>query len=215
MISINVTADIKKATAQLNEIAKRQIPFATSQALNSLAFSVQKAERFNIQSTLAHPRPFTANSVQVQKATKATQTATVFIRPEVAKYLEPFEVGGLHVLPGKGATLLNPKNVGLDQYGQLTKNKLNQLAARPDVFVGKVNGVSGFWQRLPVTKTVRSRTARVGQKVVHHLKLLIRFGDALPVTKRLGFGVLGAKVVAADFTAAFGAALIKALRTAK
>jgi hypothetical protein len=197
MITISVQTDIKRATAALNDIAKKQIPFASAQAVNALAFEVQKAERANMGSVFAHPRPFTQNSVFVDKATKAHPTATIFVRPEVAKYLSPFERGGVHVLPGKA--LLDPKNIRLDQYGQLPKGAMQRLTARPDVFVGKVAGVMGVWQRMKN----------------HSLKLMVRFGIALPVHKSLGFTAKAEALVKSRFTAVFNQALAKAIASAK
>ena len=47
------------------------------------------------------------------------------------------------------------------------------------------------------------------------LKLLIRFGDALPVKKQLNFGTTARGVVEWHFPGDFDAALAQALKTAK
>lgn len=197
MLTISIAADIKRLTASLDDLARKQIPFATSLAINAVAFTVQRAEIVGMRQTFKNPRPFTAKSVQVDKATKANPTATISIRPEVAKYLQPYETGGVHVLPGRAA--LVPVNIKTDRYGQLPRNALQRLDAMPNVFVGEVHGIRGFWQR----------TKR------HGLKLLIRFGDALPVTQHLGFYDRAQAIVKADLPAAMGWAMEKALATAR
>ena len=195
-MQINVAADIRKATATLTALERKQIPYATMLALNDVAFQVRKAETDAIPSVLRNPRPFTRKSVQVDKANKSSLTARVFIRPEVAKYLAPYEFGGRHVLPSRA--LLNPKNIRLDQYGQLGRTAIARLAAKPNVFKGQVHGVRGFWQRLKGDR----------------LKLLIRFGDAVEVRKRLEFASRGEAIVRKTFPAAFRNALAKAIGSA-
>lgn len=188
-----ITINASDATKLLARIS-RQIPFATSQAINDLAFQVQRAENAAMLATFRHPRPFTAKSVQVNRATKATLSATVFVRPEVAKYLQPYETGGVHVLPGKA--LLRPMDIRLDAYGQLPKSTMAILRSRQDIYIGPVQTksgmITGVWQRLAISRAGnvrRKRLSGVGVYDATHgaLKLLIRFGNAVEVTKHLDF----------------------------
>jgi hypothetical protein len=204
MVGISVKLDIKACTASLNNIARKQIPFATMTALNDVAFQVQRAETANMAKVFKSPRPFTAKSTQVDKATKSKPwMAVVKIRDEVAKYLMPYEFGGRHVLPGP--ELLNPINTSLDQYGQLRRNAVKRLAARKNVFFATIRGVTGFWLRSPQVKG----------KARGPLKLLLRFGDALPVKQHLNFHAVGHAVIKATFVAAFKNAMANAIATAK
>jgi hypothetical protein len=205
MVGISVKLDIKACTASLNDIARKQIPFATFTALNDVAFQVQRAETANMAAVFKSPRPFTAKSTQVDKATRSKPWLVVVrIRDEVAKYLMPYEVGGVHVLPGP--ELLDPKNTSLDQYGQLRRNAVKRLAARKRVFFGTVHGVTGFWLRPPKPAKGQPRGK---------LTLLIRFGAALPVKQHLNFHTRGLAVVKATFVAAFKKAMVNAIATAK
>jgi hypothetical protein len=137
-----------------------------------------------------------------------------------AKYLAPYESGGVHVLPSKA--LLNPKDIKLDQYGQLPKSTLARLKARPDIFIGPVTTkagiVNGVWQRStsPNAK-VKGRGGRVlrGANKTGRLKLLIRFGDALPVRKQLRFGLTAKRIVDAKLAPAFAEAMARAEATAR
>ncbi|OOG61436.1 hypothetical protein B0E46_15780 [Rhodanobacter sp. B04] len=205
-VDISIRSNIKEVSKKLTALAHKQIDYATTLALNSLAKRVQIAEQGQIKATFKHPKPFTVNAVGMRGATKQTLTAIVFIRPVAAKYLAPYEDGGSHVLPGRA--LLNPKNIRLDQYGQLTRATLKRLKAMPNVFIGPVKTahgtVNGVWQRI---KASRGKPA--------HLKLLIRFGDALPVNKRLQFGSTGKKVIERGFVQAFTDGMAKAMATAK
>jgi hypothetical protein len=205
-VGISVRSNIKEISKKLNALAYKQIDFATALALTDLAKQVQAAEEENIKATFKHPKPFTVKSVGMRGATKRSLTATVFVRPIAAKYLEPYEDGGTHELPGKA--LLNPKDIRLDQYGQLTRATLARLKARRDVFIGPVKTASGIvngvWQRTKAKRGVPSG-----------LKLLIRFGDALPVNKKLNYGAHAQAVINRGFNAAFSAGLAKAMATAR
>lgn len=203
---ISVHGDVKALRRKLSHLAEKQVRFATAQALTALAKEVKDAEAKNIAKTFNNPKSFTRNSLGVQGARKDTLTAKVYMKPIAARYLSPYEDGGLHALPGRA--LLNPKNVKLDRNGQLPRKLLARLKARPDVFIGKVKSksgeVNGVWQRIPAKK---------GHPA--HLKLLIRFGDALPVAKRLNYRSNAEALVRRRFNAVFGAALAKAIASAR
>jgi hypothetical protein len=203
---ISVRANVKAITKSLSALAYKQVKFATAQALTALAKEVQADEIQNIASTFKKPKPFTQKSVGVQGARKDTLTATVFVRPIAAKYLDPYEGGGRHVLSGRA--LLNPKNIKLDQYGQLPRKVLDRLKARKDIFIGPVKSksgtVNGVWQRVPAKR-----------KQPAHLKLLIRFGDSLAVNKRLNYRSRAKALVDRRFNAVFGETMAKALASAR
>jgi len=193
---VRIKIDTSAARKQLTGM-ERQIPFAKAAAVNDLAFQVQRAENDAMKEIFHRPRPFTQKATAVRKATKSAPAALVFLKPAQERYLAPYENGGLHALPGKA--LLEPIEVRLDAYGQMPKGTAAKLAGRPDVFVGKVKNVAGFWQRL-----------KNG-----HLRLLIRFGVNKPVTKRLNFERRAVALVKAKGAAAMQRAITKAIATAR
>lgn len=219
MPGFTIKIDASKCLKALNDLAKKQIPFATATALNDLAFQVQRGEQALIQSTFKHPKPFTVKSVQVDRATKTNQTALVKVRPEAAKYLTPYAEGGVHALPGRA--LLNPKDIKLDQYGQLPRRTMAMLRARADIYIGviftRTGPVNGVWQRVQLTRSGGIRRKAEQGTAYHHtlgrVKLLIRFGDALPVNKHLDFQGHAQALVRAGMTEAFAKAMDKAMST--
>lgn len=206
VFEISVRSNVKEISKSLSALAYKQLDFATATALTALAKEVQAAEKANIQHTFKHPKPFTVNAVGVKGATKTSLEARVFIRPIAAKYLQPYETGGLHVLPGRA--LLNPKDIKLNQYGQLSRGAMQRLKARSDIYIGIIKtqhgDVNGVWQRTKASKGNPSR-----------LKLLLRFGDALPVDKRLEYFARAKALVGRRFNPVFGAAMAKAIATAR
>jgi hypothetical protein len=97
---------------------------------------------------------------------------------------------------------------------------LEKLRARKDIFIGPVKAksgtINGVWQRMPPKdgqKARRGRAATAAQP--GHLKLLIRFGDALAVNKRLNYRSRAQAIVDRRFRAVFGEAIDRALATAR
>jgi len=213
-------ADIKDLSAQLQSL-KKQVPFATAQALTSVARQIAAAEKTAFQRKLETPTPFTVNSVGSVGARRDSLTAKVFVRDIAAGYLEPFEFGGVHKLNGQA--LLNPKDIKLNKYGNLTRNKLSQLKAKPDVFIGDIDGINGVWQRVKEKKGKKGKKrqkrsangTRRARETNPMPKLLIRFGDALPVKPTLGYMDRAEKMAAVLMPAALSNAIDQALRTAK
>jgi len=219
VFNISIRSNIKEISKNLSDMAFKQINFIAAQALTELAKEVQADESDNFAQTFSRPKAFTKNAVGMRGARKDNLTAIVFVKPIAARYLEPYEDGGNHVLPGRA--LLNPKDIKLNANGQLPRGILARLKARPDIFIGpvqtKAGPVNGVWQRIPAAKTgaqLRRRMSR-GVNLGGHLKLLIRFGDALPVNKRLNYRSRAKSLVDRRFNAAFAKAMDKALATAR
>jgi hypothetical protein len=228
MLGLNVKSNFDQMTRGLTAAALAQVAFAKAQALNAVGKMVMQAEQQNIRSTLKNPKPFTQNSLGIKRATKSNPVVVIFMKDLTAKYLKPYETGGVHELPGKA--LLNPKDIKLDQYGQLPKTVMAKLRARPDIFIGPVKTkagiVNGVWQRYTNVKRVsllnsKGKRLRGLNKAVTddkpggQLKLLIRFGDALPVKKSLKYGMTAKSIVDTNLAKEFDKALTQAIATAR
>lgn len=212
--------DVSQLRKGLKGIQQKQLPFAVAQALTATAGRVGLAWDAEMKEKLDRPTPFTLNSVAVLPARKSNLKATVLLKDIAAAYLEPFVDGGVHFLGGKRA-LLGPKNVALNAYGNLSRNKVAALKGKPGVFVGPVTlksgaVVSGVWQRTATGKVAKGRRIKgVVSPQAGHLKLLIRFADDLPVRQRLDFQGRAEKAVKAYFEPEFAKAFAKAMATAK
>lgn len=213
-------ANLKDLSNQLAKLQK-QIPFATAQALTSTARKIQAAEKTALSRKLENPTPFTVNAVGSAGARRDSLVARVFVRDIAAGYLEPFEFGGTHKLNSQA--LLNPKNIKLNKYGNLTRNKMAQLKAKPDVFVGELDGINGVWQRQKPKKGKKgakrrkrssngTRQPRTPQRAP---KLLIRFGDALPVHPVLGYMERAQSMAAGLMQTELNRAIANALASAR
>jgi hypothetical protein len=181
VIEINVRADTKKLERSLNDLAYKQLPFATAQALTAVGRLVQGNEKAALPSIFDKPTPFTSNSIGLIPARKDNPVATVFVKDIAAAYLAPYEFGGRNKGVGRHDTFLRPANIRLNQYGNLPRSKLAQLKAKANVFVGKIKGkdgqeIDGVWQRVKASK---GKPASV--------KLLIKFEDPHPARQHLDY----------------------------
>ena len=210
-------ASLKDLSRQLKQLQK-QIPFATAQAMTSVVRDIAAAQKVALGRKLQSPTPFTVNSVGAAGARKNNLRAKVFVRDVAAEYLEPFEFGGDHKLNSQA--LLNPKNIKLNKYGNMPRNKLSQLKAKPNVFVGEVNGVDAVWQRRKPKKAKKKRARRSAngtrrpKRKQRAPKLLVRFGDALPVTPTLDYMNRSRSMAAGLMPGALSRAIEDAIRTA-
>ena len=211
-------ASLRDLSRQLKQLQK-QIPFATAQAMTSVVRDIAAAQKVALGRKLESPTPFTVNSVGSAGARKNNLRAKVFVRDVAAEYLEPFEFGGEHKLNSQA--LLNPKNIKLNKYGNMPRNKLSQLKAKPNVFVGEVNGVDAVWQRRKPKKAKKKRARRSAngtrrpKRKQRAPKLLVRFGDALPLTPVLGYMDRSKAMAEALMPAALSRAIADAIKTAK
>lgn len=209
---------LKDLSRQLKQLQK-QIPFATAQVMTSVVRDIAAAQKVALGRKLESPTPFTVNSVGSAGARKNNLRAKVFVRDVAAEYLEPFEFGGEHKLNSQA--LLNPKNIKLNKYGNMPRNKLSQLKAKPNVFVGEVTGVDAVWQRRKPKKAKKKRARRSAngtrrpKRKQRAPKLLVRFGDALPVTPTLDYMNRSRSMAAGLMPGALSRAIEEAIRTAK
>ncbi|HHX8748685.1 TPA: hypothetical protein ACVPFL_000812 [Morganella morganii] len=213
-------ANLTDLSNQLRTLRK-QIPFATAQAMTAVVRKIEDAQKVAMQRNLDNPTPFTVKSVKSRGARKSDLKAKVLVMNTAAAYLEPFEIGGVHKL--NGSALLNPKDIKLNKYGNLPRNKLSSLKSKENTFIGDIGGVNGVWQRKKAKKGKKGRKrlqrspngTRRDKKKQPIPKLLIRFGDALPVEPMLGYQGRAMKMTQALLPQEINRAIAEAIRTAK
>lgn len=213
-------ANLTDLSNQLRTLRK-QIPFATAQAMTAVVRKIEDAQKVAMQRNLDNPTPFTVKSVRSKGARKTDLKAKVFVMNTASAYLEPFETGGVHKL--NGSALLNPKDIKLNKYGNLPRNKLSSLKSKENTFIGDISGVNGVWQRKKAKKGKKGRKrlqrspngTRRDRKKQPMPKLLIRFGDALPVEPVLGYQDRAMKMTQALLPQEINRAIAEAIRTAR
>lgn len=212
-------ANLTDLSNQLRTLRK-QIPFATAQAMTAVVRKIENAQKVAMQRNLYNPTPFTVKSVKSRGARKSDLKAKVLVMNTAAAYLEPFEIGGVHKL--NGSALLNPKDIKLNKYGNLPRNKMSALKSKENTFIGDIGGVNGVWQRKKAKRGKKGRKrlqrlpngTRRDRKKQPMPKLLIRFGDALPVEPVLGYQDRAMKMTQALLPQEINRAIAEAIRMA-
>lgn len=97
---IHVQIDTRRLIRSLDQAGRKQLPFATMQALNRTAFELRGAWGDEMRRVFDRPTSLTLNAVLYRKATRTVLMAEVFLRDEAtkgtppAKYLRPNVIGG-------------------------------------------------------------------------------------------------------------------------
>lgn len=208
-MTISIKSNLDEFTKGLEDFARDQVPFAASLTLNKLAKMIAAGEVEGIVETFPTATPFTKKAEGVIPSTKNRLEAVVFMKDIQAHYLEPYEFGGKQVAakPSEKA-ILTPKNIPLNQYGNIPFGKVKSLKGRADVFSGTITlksglRIGGVFQRLKAKGS--------GQR----LKILVRFTDPLVVHQHLDYFKRATKIVERNFDAVMTQNLNYAVATRK
>lgn len=221
---IRVRTNVKELEKTLNSLERKQLPFATSLALNLTAADVKNEEQNAMESVFDGVTAFTKNSMAIIPALKDRPEVILFVKDKQAEYLEPYENGGRQVLTGGKAAILNPKGVRTNQYGNIPRNEIARLKGKSNVFVGAITfkksgeKVSGVWERRPRGKVTTRRMEKWagGPGRGPGLKLLVRFTDPVDVGHiHLDYRQRAEKVVRTNFPLWMQLAMNRAMETAK
>ena len=141
-MQISVVANTKQLTKHLNRIQKKQIPFATSKALNDVAFDCRSFIQKSLPRKLDRPTKGIIRSVQVQQSKKKNLVAIVGFAGlgfKSTKWSEsPAEImrrhikGGTRTPQGKAIPVPIARNLKLNKFGNMPRTKIKTLLAKPD-----------------------------------------------------------------------------------
>jgi hypothetical protein len=239
---ITIQVDTKEVTRLLNDIQRKQIPFATSVALNKTAQDVQ-AGLVEGMSVFDRPKPFTLRGVFVTRSTKANLTATIGLKTRdkggpVSEYLAANITGGGRVdkrseillrnagiLPAGKQTRPGP-DARLDAYGNMSRGQIVQILSYFRAF-GSIatsgRGSAGGTKSTKInasTRKPRTRALFVTPSGVYERKRgqvqgLLTFTQPERYQKRYDFTRIATDVVQRQLDRNFKAALEHALATAR
>lgn len=199
-MQIKVKDNSKQLAKKLTAIQKKQIPFATAQAINNTLFGLRKEMAKQTVKKLDRPVPFTQRGFLVTKAKKTNLVGILRIRPEVESYLK-FQIdGGVRKPSSKKVPVPITKNKRLNKYGNIA-GKRSGLVKGSKEFIATIGGATGVWKE-----------NRKGQPPT----LLIKFHDSVKYSKKpFDFYKIGRGYINGTYDRQLTKALAKALRTAK
>lgn len=172
-IGFDVRQDVREVERMFSGLAKKQTPFATANAINTLLFASLAAEKREMERVFDRPTRYTLNSLRVRKAKKTDLAGRMWVKSKLdagkgtspENYLLPnieggprkakrFEVAlrrigvlpeGWLSVPGEGATL--------DAYGNMSRAQIVQLLSWFHAF-----GEQGY--RANITEKTKARLKR-------------------------------------------------------
>ena len=163
-MQMSVVANTKQLTKHLNKIQRKQIPFATSKALNDVAFDSRSFIQKSLPRRLDRPTKGIISSVQVQKSKKKNLVAIVGFAglgfkstnwsESPAKIMRRHIKGGTRSPEGKAIPVPIVNNLKLNKFGNMPRTKIKTLLAKPDkYFSGQPKGRdAGIYERIKRTK---------------------------------------------------------------
>jgi len=226
-IQLSIDQDLDRASAWSRSVGK-QLPFATSVAINNAAFDARKAINSGTKGAFHVPVKFTQSAFLVQKSKKRDLTAFVYAQDKAgkdrARYLRFGIQGGARPQKGMdvffergvpndgtipaGAYFMPTSLVKTNASGNVTQATLRRISKgisgdpRGGFFVGTPRGGSrppGIYRR--------SREQL--------FPYFIATTDKPDYTGRFNIETIGGKVIQRNFGKHFDAALSKALSTAR
>tara|TARA_B100000963_G_scaffold53907_1_gene42013 strand:- start:3549 stop:4190 length:642 start_codon:yes stop_codon:yes gene_type:complete len=213
-MQIKIKDNIKQFSKGLSKFEKKQIPFATAQAINAtLGIGKGKKDKGldrefakQMVKKLDRPRPQTTKAFFRKAAKKTHLVGELGLQSWAAKFLKYQIDGGIRSSSNKIPVPIT-KNFRLNKFGNIAgkrakvKGGLEGLAAGKGQFIGKIGGATGVWKQ-----------GRKGQQP----SLLIKFHDSVTYDKKpFDFYKIGNNYVRNTFDKKLDKEFKKAIRTAK
>lgn len=217
---IKLDFDLSDFEVGLNRLEHKQMPFASSVALNRTVMDVKQNTTRRLSKDIDRPTPFTQRGIFTRPSTKTRLVAEVGFKDIQAGYLQYLSEGGTR--RPNGRAIVVPVGMRLNKYGNMTRTAVRRALADPRVFSGKVKGVSGIWKR-PRKGTQRKSSAKARPRGgrygtlgnIKTLTLLATYHSTARYKKRMDFQGGAVKTAEARLPHHLRTALAKAMQTVR
>jgi len=219
---IGIKVDMRgfdKLERQMNDLQKKQLPFAMAKALTVTASDAKKAVDVQLPRKLDRPTPFTKRAIGIKRASKRLLQSEVFVKDIQAEYLKYAIEGGTRRPKGKAIATPGSK-MKLNKYGNMpgARGKAAKLLAnKKRYFSGKPKGMpdapAGIWERGHFSK--RGNFTAGGKSRQTNLRLVVAYEKEITYKKRLPFYKIVNGVAQHNFEKNFHKAFADAIRTAR
>ena len=227
---------IKELTQKLNDISKKQLPFALAKALTNTAQAVKAAEIEEMKKVFDRPTPYTLKSLFIESATKSKLQSKVWVKDEAVKYITPHISGGerkvkrseMHLQRARrlqlGMFLTPGQGAKLNKYGNISGGKITQilsvLKAHPDPYAWTSKRSRQRNKKLPEYFAISGEKPShlapgVYQRSGRKIKPILAFVKKPQYKQRYKFFDVAQKIVAKEFWKKFEEAFKYAMATRK
>ena len=125
MLVLDLTADIHAAIADLSNLARKHVPFATARALTAVAYDARDEVREQLPKRFIIRRPWVAKGIGVERATKTDLEANVFSRD---RFMALQEEGGVKT---------EKQVIPIGRMGQKAKSQVIPRSQRPGSLIAR------------------------------------------------------------------------------
>lgn len=208
-MEISVQHNIKQISRGLTNFQRKQVPFATSQALNDVAFSLSRKHMPGELNSAFEggATPYTKRAFKFKKSTKQKLISSVYTDERTHPYMNLMVHGGQR-LPKRKAILVPTKHLRKNRYGNVTRGKMQTLINdKAKYFSGKPKGFpgagEGIWERYARGNRIR---------------MVAQYEDSANYSKRFPLQDIGTRYVLSagvGFAPRFRERLARALATQK
>ena len=234
---LSVQSDTKQLTAYLKGVQKKQIPFATKNALNDVAFDARSFVKKSLPRRFDRPTQGLISSVQVKKTNKKDLTAIVGFAGlgfRTTKWSEsPAKIMRRHIkggtrFPKMGGKLRSPSDtkgggIKLNMFGNIAgkKNKIAKMIGKSDQFFEGVpkgnfsNKDRGIWERTPANNKRAKGSKAKKWKATGKIVQRIAYEPFTKYKARYPFEKIVVLAVNKNYKKRFERALKEALKTAR
>ena len=234
---LSVQSDTKQLTAYLKGVQKKQIPFATKNALNDVAFDARSFVKKYLPRRFDRPTQGLISSVQVKKTNKKDLTAIVGFAGlgfRTTKWSEsPAKIMRRHIkggtrFPKMGGKLRIPSEtkgggIKINMFGNIAgkKNKIAKMIGKSDQFFEGVpkgnfsNKDRGIWERTPANNKRAKGSKAKKWKATGKIVQRIAYEPFTKYKARYPFEKIVVLAVNKNYKKRFERALKEALKTAR
>tara|TARA_B100000768_G_scaffold178213_1_gene193601 strand:+ start:1379 stop:2128 length:750 start_codon:yes stop_codon:yes gene_type:complete len=195
-VGLNIKGDMKPIIKHLNSVQRKQIPFATANAINTTLFDIMRIEKKQMELKLDRPTNFTLKGFRINKAKKTQLRGDISIAPDRYKYLQFQIEGGTR---NRTNIPVPTRQAKLNKHGNIGGKGKNRLIKKKNQYIGNINGTDGVWER-----------TRAGKS-----KLIIAFKQSVKYKKKFPFYKIADGVARKKFQRNLSISLKRALRTAR
>ena len=141
--------NIRNVQRGLDDVARNQVPFAMSRAINDTLADIVKNMGKRMQRVIDRPTPFTLKAFGMKRAGKRTLAGSVFAKDAQAKYLQWLETGGTRTPKGVGMPVPGLA-ARVNKYGNLPRGRVGTVLSSGKGFSGSPHAgdPSGVYQRV-------------------------------------------------------------------
>ena len=200
-MNVNIETNIKRVAKQMNVIQRKQIPFATSVAINE---TIGKTSKQGLRAVMGRemnkrldrPMPRTTTAFYFKRSNKRKLSATLGFKDWAAKFMQYLVHGGMR---SSNKNIPVPyKHANLNAYGNI-RGKKNGLIKNNKQFIGKLGKTAGVFERVKDASP----------------KLIIGFSKFVNYKKIFPFYEIAGRYIGFTFPKKFDESLKKALRSVR